>query len=247
MRKVEEKKVIPCIIFSNNTSFAYKLRLKLDTLGLTAEYKYKFSQLLDFVIENQEGIVFVSTKSKRCQEYLEKYATCQAGRNLSFVFLKDDVDVGVKTDNQFSFITSYDSLQDILPTILNKSNTRKYLTPTISPEEIDKYLSIILKSFRVSAQHLGYHYIKECVQLLTSDKNGEYTAIKDVYKIIASKYNKLTASIEKSIRVCINKSYQKANVVYDTVFSSEKLSNLSFINFLVEKTKQMNSTVSTNN
>ena len=246
MKRIEEKKVIPCIIFSNNTSFAYKLRLKLDLLGISAEYKYKFSQLLDFVIENQEGLVFVSTKSKRCQEYLDKYAKSQAGRNLSFIFLKDDVELGVEIDNQFSFITSYDTLQDLLPTVFAKSSTRKYLTPTISPEEIDKYLSIILKSFRVSAQHLGYHYIKDCVQLLTSDRDGEYTAIKDVYKIIASKYNKLTASIEKSIRVCINKSYQKANDVYDTVFNTEKLSNLSFINFLVEKTKQMNSTISTN-
>lgn len=246
MKNIEEKKIIPCIIFSNNTSFAYKVRLKLDSLGISAEYKHKFSQLLDFVIENQEGMVFISTKSQRCQSYLEKYASSQAGRNLSFVFLKDDIELGVETDNQFSFIASYDCLQDVLPTILAKSNTRKYLTPTISPEEVDKYLSIILKSFRVSAQHLGYHYIKDCVQLLTSDRNGEYTAIKDVYKIIASKYNKLTASIEKSIRVCINKSYEKANAVYDTIFNNEKLSNLSFINFLVEKTKQMNSTVSTN-
>lgn len=246
MKNIEEKKVIPCIIFSNNTSFAYKVRLKLDSLGISAEYKHKFSQLLDFVIENQEGMVFISTKSQRCQSYLEKYASSQAGRNLSFVFLKDDIELGVETDNQFSFIASYDCLQDVLPTIFAKSNTRKYLTPTISPEEVDKYLSIILKSFRVSAQHLGYHYIKDCVQLLTSDRNGEYTAIKDVYKIIASKYNKLTASIEKSIRVCINKSYEKANAVYDTIFNTEKLSNLSFINFLVEKTKQMNSTVSTN-
>ena len=246
MKKLDDKKIIPCIIFSNNTSFAYKVRLKLDTMGISAEYKHQFSQLLDFVIENQEGLVFISTKSKRCQEYIERYAASQAGRNLSFIFLKDNVDLGIKTDNQFSFVASYESLQDLLPTIFAKSNTRRYLTPTISPEEIDKYLSIVLKSFRVSAQHLGYYYIKDCVQLLSGDKAGEYTTIKDVYKIIATKYNKLTANIEKSIRVCINKSYQKANDMYDTVFNSEKLSNLSFINFLVEKTKQMNSTISTN-
>lgn len=245
MKKVNNKKEMPCIIFSNNRSFAYKLRLKLNDLGIRSEYKHRFSQLLDFVIENSEGMVFVSTKSRRCIEYLEKYASSQAGRNLSFVFLKDENKLEYNSDNCYSFTTTLYKLQDVLPTIFAKSNTRKYVTPTVSPEEIDKYLSIILKSFRVSAQHLGYYYIKDCVQLLSSDSRDNYTSIKDVYKTIASKYNKLTSSIEKSIRVCINKSYQKANSVYDSVFEDEKISNLTFINFLVEKTKEIGSTVST--
>lgn len=245
MKKINEKKQMPCIIFSNNRSFAYKLRLKLNDLGITSEYKYRFSQLLDFVIENNEGMVFVSTKSQRCKEYIEKYASSQAGRNLSFIFFQDDNELDYSSDNCFSFTTTFDKVQDILPNIMAKSNTRKYVTPTVSPEEIDKYLSIVLKSFRVSAQHLGYYYIKDCVQLLSSSKDN-YTSIKEVYKIIAGKYNKLTSSIEKSIRVCINKSYQKANSVYDSVFESEKVSNLSFINFLVEKTKEISTVASTN-
>ena len=65
MKKINDKKELPCIIFSNNRSFAYKLRLKLNDLGIKTEYKDRFSQLLDFVIENSEGMVFVSTKSKR--------------------------------------------------------------------------------------------------------------------------------------------------------------------------------------
>ena len=246
MKNIDNSKKVSCIIFSNNTSFAYKVRLKLSSVGIKAEYKYKFSQLLDFIIENQEGLVIVSTKSKRCQEYLEKYARSQAGRNLSFVFLKDDVPVNINVDNQFSFETNYDSLLDFLPKVMSKSNTRKYDLPKISPEEIDKYLSILLKSFKVSTQHLGYYYIKDCVQLLSGDKKCEYSSIKDVYKIIANKYNKLTASIEKSIRLCINKSYNKHKLIYDNVFSSERLSNLTFINYLVGKIRQMNTVTSTN-
>jgi hypothetical protein len=247
MKKNNDKKEMPCIIFSNNRSFAYKLRLKLSDLGIKSEYKDRLSQLLDFVIENTEGMVFVSTKSRRCKEYLEKYASSQAGRNLSFVFFQDDNDLEFNSDNCFSFITTYEKVQDILPTILAKSNTRKYITPTVSPEEIDKYLSIILKSFRVSAKHLGYYYIKDCVQLLSCDCKDDYTSIKDVYKTIAGKYNKLTSSIEKSIRVCISKSYQKANDVYNSIFESEKVSNLTFINFLVEKTKNISTIASTDN
>ncbi len=247
MKKSNVKKEIPCIIFSNNRSFAYKLRLKLNDLGLKSEYKDRFSQLLDFVIENNEGMVFVSTKSRRCKEYLEKYASSQAGRNLSFVFFQDDNELLYNSDNSFSFTTTFDKLQDILPNIFAKTNTRKYVTPSISPEEIDKYLSIVLKSFRVSAQHLGYYYIKDCVQLLSSSGRDNYTSIKDVYKTIAGKYNKLTSSIEKSIRVCISKSYQKANNVYDGVFDCEKVSNLTFINFLVEKTKEISTVASTDN
>jgi hypothetical protein len=181
-----------------------------------------------------------------CQKYLEKYASSQAGRNISFIFLNDDGDVKVKADNQFSFVLNFAEIQERLPEILAKSKTRRYLTPSINPEEIDKHLSIILKGFKISSQHLGYQYLKDCVQLLSGENKDQYTTIKEVYKIIAGKYNKLTSSIEKSIRVCINKSYQKANDIYDSVFSSEKLSNLSFINFLVEKTKQMNSVATTN-
>lgn len=245
MKKINDKKELPCIIFSNNRSFAYKLRLKLNDLGIKTEYKDRFSQLLDFVIENSEGMVFVSTKSKRCKDYIEKYAASQAGRNLSFIFLEDENELEYCSDNCFSFTTSYDKIQEVLPSIFAKSNTRKYITPSVSPEEIDKYLSIVLKSFRVSAQHLGYYYIKDCVQLLSSDNKDDYTSIKDVYKTIATKYNKLTSSIEKSIRVCINKSYQKANDIYDSIFDSEKVSNLSFINFLVEKTKEISMVAST--
>ncbi len=239
----ESKKTIPCIIFSNNTSFAYKVRLKLNSLGIKLQYKYRFSQLLDFIIENQEGIVFISTKSQRCQKYIERYASSQAGRNISFVFFKDNADIQVHSDNTFSFETTFENLQDILPKIMVTSSTRKYILNKVSPEEIDKNLSVVLKGFKVSSQHLGYYYLKDCVQLISADTKQEYTAIKDIYKIVAKKYNKLTSSIEKSIRVCITKSYQKASGVYDSVFADEKLSNLTFINFLVEKTKQMNSSV----
>ena len=245
MKKIKDKKEMPCIIFSSNKSFAYKLRLKLSNLGLSAEYQNRFSQLLDFVIENNEGMVFISTNSIRCKEYLEKYASSQAGRNLSFIFFQDENDLIYNSDNCFSFTTTYDKVQDILPSIFAKTNTRKYVTPSVSPEEIDKYLSIVLKSFRVSSQYLGYYYIKDCVQLLSSDCKDDYTSIKDVYKTIAGKYNKLTSSIEKSIRVCINKSYQKANKVYDSVFESERISNLTFINFLVEKTKEIGTIATT--
>lgn len=244
MKETKEKSEMPCIIFSNNRSFAYKVRLKLSDLGIKSQYKNKFLHLLDFIIENEEGLVIISTKSRLCQKYLERYARSQAGRNISFVFLKNDVEVSVATDNQFSFITTYEQLQEQLPVILAKSSTRKYQTPTILPEQIDKCLTIVLKSFRVSTQHLGYYYVKDCVQLLSGDKKDQFRTIKEVYKIIANKYSKLTSSIEKSIRVCIQKSYKKANDIYDSVFSTEKLSNLSFINFLVEKTKQMNTTLS---
>lgn len=239
MKKSQDKKFLPCIIFSGDASYAYRVRLKLSNLDLQAEYISKISDLLDFIIEHKEGIIFVSTKSMKCLRYLEKYAVNQIGRNISVIFLKDTAESSINIDNQFSFLIGFDELQEMLPVIISKANIRKHNVSTISPEEIDRYVSIQLKNFQISSQHLGYYYIKDCVQILSGNNKGEYTSIKEVYEIIANKYNKLTASIEKSIRISIGKAYQKANDFYDSIFVSERVSNLSFITFLVEKTKQM--------
>lgn len=240
---LENVKSLPCIILSSNSSYAYKVRLKLNNLGIKAEYKNRYFELLDFIIENDEGLIFIYTKSRTCQKYIEKYTLSKMGKNFTFVFLQDNIEMVINPDNKYLFVSTYENIQDIIPMILLQTNVRKCNLNKISSEKIEKYLSLILKSFNISSNYLGYHYIKDCVHLLNGDGKKDYPTIKEVYKIIGQKYNKLASNIEKSIRICIRKSQSKASDIYSCIFLNGKISNSLFINFLLDKIKMMNNEV----
>jgi len=235
----KDLKKYPCIIFSKSMEIAYNLRLKLNSLGFESEYKNRIVDLFDFILDNKEGLVIIYTKSQILQNYIERFALSQAGRDLAFVFVKNDFKLKVIGDDLFSFVVDYNNFLDVIPKVISKSSDRLF-TKNISPEVINFQIDLILKNFEISKKYLGYRYIKDCVKIMYGNKSNEYTSLKDIYMSLATKYQKEPSSIEKTIRDCIKKAYKKSKEKFNNVFINHRISNLTFINYILENLEQTN-------
>ena len=65
---MNKKTKITGVILTNDSSFAYKFRTKLKAMGIDADYTSYLIGLLDYLIDKQEGIVFIRSKSERCKK-----------------------------------------------------------------------------------------------------------------------------------------------------------------------------------
>jgi len=64
------EKINSGIIVSHNSNYAYKFRTKANSLGLKLGYKRTLQELIEYLMFEKEGIVFVDIKSRTYHKYL---------------------------------------------------------------------------------------------------------------------------------------------------------------------------------
>ena len=227
------------MIYSKNTNYAYKVRTKTLGLGINTQYIRKIDELLDYVLKHDEGIIFIDINNERFQKYAKEFALLQRNKNLSIVYLTDNIEVKVDCDSIYTFQSSYDELQNVIPSILNIRHSRHNNLDSFCNVDIDKYLSLIIKEFQLPEKLTGYNYIYDCVKVFLQSREKKYNIIKEAYTIVANRYKKNVSNIEKSIRTVISKAVQKSPEPFRRAFKNDKVSNLNFIVYLVEKVKTM--------
>ena len=229
-------KIVPCAIFTRNSTCKCKLKGKLEVYGFCPKCISGLDELLDFLFENDKGLVFVDSNSYRLNSYIIKYAKKQITGNVSFVFLNDNNDFVLDCDNVFSFISSYDRIDSTIELIYNKGLFRKKHLDNIPEVFIDKELSKILNEYCFPKSFNGYSYIKDCVHIMLSIENAHLT-LNQVYDIVALKYEKNASVIEKGIRQIISVVVDNSSVTIIKDIGVNKLSNLKLLKYLIEYIK----------
>lgn len=228
------------IILTSDTNFAYNFRLKVKRLGvINIEYRSYLTGLLDFLIEKEEGIVFIKTKSQRCLDYISKYALLQNNKNFVFVFITDDNCRSINCDNVYTFQSAFESIDILLPNIINKMHTRLYPSDAIPNSKIEEYIDKLFKSLKFPFNVAGYDYLRDCVKIMLEEGNKKQLILKNVYEIIAKRYDRNSANIEKSIRLAITNFIKTSAVTVNCIFGSEKVSNSEFISYMINTIKTL--------
>lgn len=228
------------IIFSNNSNYAYNLRTKVNGLGINVHYKNTLTGLMDFILDNHQGIIFIDSGCKKYLTYIKKYSLVQDSRNFSFVFLTDNYDINIECDNIFTFKSSYDEVQETLNLISELMMSRKNTLYINADSHIDKCLSFLLSEFNLSKKLSGTLYINDCVKSLLTCRDKKYNILKDIYELVARRYKKNITNIEKSIRLALVSAKKTNPEPFRKVFDNLDVTNSKFINYLVEKIKTMN-------
>ncbi len=105
----------------------------------------------------------------------------------------------------------------------------------------EKRVSSLLYDLMLPPSYKGYKYLKDAI-LMLADDNCECTSFtKNIYPVIAEKYDSTSQNIEKNIRSAVNKIYEvnSSEELENTLGKSpiiyEKPSNVKFITFCAEK------------
>ena len=226
------------IILSNDSSFSYNFRSKLFNVGIEVEYSGYLGGLLDFLLENDEGLVFIKSNSDRCIKYIKQYALLQNNKNFAFIFIKDNSGIDITCDNIFTFVCTNDDVISRIPQIIEKMRSKIQCSDTISTSKIEQYILLLFKSLKFPYNTNGYGYLKDCIFVMM-DPSNKSRKLKDAYNIVAQKYNKLSTNIEKSIRLAITNFIRKSSVVATCIFGKDTITNNEFISYMINTIKQL--------
>ena len=216
------------------------MRILHINLELNAEYKNTLTGLLDYLLENSSGIIFLDSGCDKYQKYLKRFTEVQFNRNFSVVYLTDNHNLSVSCDNIFTYSTNFENIGGVLDEIVNIQKSRTNNLSNVSQLEVDKFLDLLMREFNIPTHLTGCEYIKECVKVFLVSRNKKYNILSEAYSIVAEKYNKKISNIEKSIRLAISNAITINKNPFVDEFKNIKLSNAVFINYLVNKIKIMN-------
>jgi len=135
-------------------------------------------------------------------------------------------------------------LSDLEEKILEYSNNEVYNKKTIDLYYSDLQLSItkLLHELGVPSHIKGYTFIKEGINLIYNDPSLSSAITKELYPIIAKKYDTTSSRVERAIRHAIEVSWNRANwelmeeiFGYSVDIDKAKATNSEFIVTLADK------------
>lgn len=135
-------------------------------------------------------------------------------------------------------------LSDLEEKILEYSNNEVYSKKTIDLYYSDLQLSItkLLHELGVPSHIKGYNFIREGINLIYNDPNLSSAITKELYPIIAKKFDTTPSRVERAIRHAIEVSWNRANwelmeevFGYSVDIDKAKATNSEFIVTLADK------------
>ena len=79
----------------------------------------------------------------------------------------------------------------------------------------EKEVGLLLHRLGVSSKYHGFDYLSVCVTTLLENESYRYKTMNFLYETVAEKFNCTPRCVEKNIRTCIDRSWNK--VSYNTV------------------------------
>jgi two-component system response regulator (stage 0 sporulation protein A) len=96
-------------------------------------------------------------------------------------------------------------------------NVSQYVSP-VKTRNLDVAVTNIIHEMGVPAHIKGYHYLRDAILMVISDINLLGAVTKELYPMIAQKYNTTPSRVERAIRHAIELSWDRGNVEMMTKF-----------------------------
>lgn len=99
----------------------------------------------------------------------------------------------------------------------NGISTTQYITPQ-KPKNLDIAVTDIIHEMGVPAHLKGYHYLRDAILMVINEVNLLGAVTKELYPMIAMKYQTTPSRVERAIRHAIELAWDRGNVEMMTKF-----------------------------
>ncbi len=96
-------------------------------------------------------------------------------------------------------------------------NVSQYVSP-VKPKNLDIAVTNIIHEMGVPAHIKGYHYLRDAILMVINEINLLGAVTKELYPMIAQKYNTTPSRVERAIRHAIELAWDRGNVEMMTKF-----------------------------
>lgn len=223
------------VYYTKNLPNAYEMRNRCKKDNIEVEYLKGIGNLLSFLITKEKGIVILDLKYFKSFKILSEFCIFRNNGEYKFVCLTDDKSKVKFVDKNVS-VYSYEEvskLQENLPKIIVETNTvceynRKALLTNIVTQ--------ILENYKISPKHVGFNYLKDCIDIAIRHKRDVLFLNKDIYPVVAQMYRTTIDNVEKNIRLAIKSASTNHPELYSKdTFCDGKVTNRTFVSHIVEE------------
>ncbi len=221
--------------YTRNEMVAYNVRNKCKTQNIEMEYLSDLGEMLEYLISNKGGVVIIDLKYFKHSKLISEYCNIRNCGKYRFVYL-------VENENEFENtcedieVFSYEEISQLislLPKILEDLNAKN-----ISNQKncVSNAITEILESYKISPKHIGFNYLKDCIDLSRKCKTGCLDLSKNIYPNIAKMYNTTEDNVEKNIRIAIKSASLLHPELYDEkTFCDGKVTNRKFVSHIIQE------------
>lgn len=220
--------------FRNNNKINIKYTCYDGDSGIKTLVKYKDDidlVLLDLVMPQKDGIYFLEELSKL--DFNKNVIVMTSFNSEKAISKVGSYDVDEFLLKPFSMV----DLENRINSYINKS----YIKVN---NDIKLKISRLLHDFGIPSHINGYEYIREAIFELYNSNKG---ITKEIYPIIANKFNTSISRVERSIRHAIEISWNRGNIElieeyfgHSVDLDRAKPTNIEFIMTLADKLKLEN-------
>lgn len=226
------------VVFTKDSNYAYKIRQKCSNYGVEVEYIDNVKDLISHFIRYNMGIVFIDLKYSRFSALIKEYIHLIKTKSFVIIFLNDNRNINIGCDNRLTYLSCYDRIINILPSIITDLNYNLCMISKGEDSTILKYAVNNINEFKIPVNLNGYACIKECVVYVVENNIQSVVFNRDVYPAVAAKINSKVANVEKSMRDAIKKARQDHPECFKVADERFKhLTVVGFLSYLIEKVR----------
>ncbi len=245
------------LVIDDNASLAYSIKefllsdvkfQKVDTVQsakkgielLESGVEYDLV-LLDLIMPEHDGIYFLKTIGEKGFKKVPYIAVHTQLSNDTFIniIMKNSVD--------YIFIKPFEigNLKDrILDICSLRYENKEIVENEMKNSTLDNYVTKTVVLSGILPNQRGYYYIIEAIKLCIINEEKMKGITKVLYKEIGEKFGTTNAGVERAIRNCINKAWEKDKMKdfcehFKYPNDVKKLTNLGYISTIVAGYKNL--------
>ena len=201
-----------------------------------------FSELVYCIHKQQINLLIIDGETIHItEELLEVVKGGKLAAPDNIFFVDCDVSINFDVNNENMFFVSYSDLNDALFNNQQKIefNIEKNKSIQYDSNFINTYLTQYLIRLGFLPKHMGFYYIKQCIEEALTHNGVLGSLNSDIYPSVARRNATTAVNVERNIRHSIehaNKFSGENEMVLKNVCNTEKhVSNRAFLAFLLDQ------------
>ena len=221
--------------YTKNRMRAYNMRNKCNMRGIDVRYLTDLGDFLDYLISCKKGIIILDLKYFKYSRMISEFCHFRNNGEYKFVYFTEDKDRVIVTDENicvYSYV-EVDEFLDKLPQIIVDTNT---ICEHNRKANVSNIITNVLESYKISPKHIGFNYLKDCIDIASKNKREMVVLNKYIYPLVAKMYNTTIDNVEKNIRLAIKSASQNHPELYNkNTFCDGKITNRTFVSHVIEE------------
>lgn len=235
------------IFFSkNNLLLGDKIRKVMKKIDCEVFYFNDLGQTVDFLTTSKNTMVFIEKTFSKYIKVIAGLMSSNVFHETAVVFLDDSEELKPYLNEKNIYSINESINENEIFDVVNKFMFRLESGFDIDMTQVKLLSSKILMDIGLSIKHVGFIYMKDCIEYIARKHFKLFGLHGDVYKHVACLNNTNECNVERSIRNCIMQAKKKeGTLIYELNKKSNfDITNKSFLGIVLEKLQEEYASVS---